>query len=56
VVAVFSIQAAGIGPAVAVLVGATLVRGVLPPSAMGVLGERTWRLPRLRSRLRACSH
>jgi len=54
-VAVFSIFASlsllqfkqlGVGLAVAVLLDATLVRGVLLPAAMGVLGERTWWLPR----------
>ena len=54
-VAVFSIFATlsmlefkqlGVGLAVAVLVDATLVRGVLLPAAMAILGERTWWLPR----------
>jgi len=54
-VAVFSIFATlsllefkqlGVGLAVAVLVDATVVRGVLLPAAMAVLGERTWWLPR----------
>ncbi|MFD9698254.1 MMPL family transporter [Lentzea sp. NPDC059081] len=35
----------GVGMAVAILVDATLVRGVLLPAAMAVLGERAWVLP-----------
>ena len=54
-VAVFSIFATlsfvdvktlGIGLAVAVLIDATAVRGVLVPAAMALLGERSWYLPR----------
>jgi len=53
-VAVFSIFAtlsqldlkqAGFGLAVAILIDATLVRGVLLPAAMTLLGERNWYLP-----------
>ena len=36
----------GIGMAVAVLIDATLVRGILVPAAMSLLGERNWTLPR----------
>jgi uncharacterized membrane protein YdfJ with MMPL/SSD domain len=36
----------GVGLAVAVLLDATLVRAVLLPSAMTLLGERNWYLPR----------
>jgi RND superfamily putative drug exporter len=36
----------GVGMAVAVLIDATLVRGVLVPATMSVLGERNWGLPR----------
>jgi RND superfamily putative drug exporter len=36
----------GVGLAVAVLLDATLVRGVLLPSAMKLLGERNWYLPK----------
>ncbi|HSG76614.1 MAG TPA: MMPL family transporter [Burkholderiales bacterium] len=39
-------QQAGFGLAVAVLLDATLVRAVLVPSAMSLLGERNWALPR----------
>jgi RND superfamily putative drug exporter len=54
-VAVFSILAAlsliqlkmlGVGLAVAVLIDATVVRGILVPSALALLGDRTWYLPR----------
>jgi putative drug exporter of the RND superfamily len=54
-VAVFSIFATlsliqlkmlGVGLAVAVLVDATVVRGVLVPASIALLGERTWYLPR----------
>ncbi len=54
-VAVFSIFATlsmiefkqmGVGLAVAVLIDATIVRGVLLPAAMVLLGERNWWLPR----------
>lgn len=33
----------GLGMAVAILIDATVVRGVLLPAAMALLGERTWR-------------
>ena len=36
----------GVGPAVAVLVGATIIRGVLLPSTMKLLGRWNWYLPR----------
>jgi uncharacterized membrane protein YdfJ with MMPL/SSD domain len=54
-VAVFSILATlsiialkmlGIGLAVAVLLDATVVRGILVPAALALLGERSWYLPR----------
>jgi RND superfamily putative drug exporter len=54
-VAVFSIFATlslldfkqmGIGLAVAVLIDATVIRGVLLPAAMVLLGDRNWWLPR----------
>jgi RND superfamily putative drug exporter len=54
-VAVFSIFATlsmlefkqmGIGLAVAVLLDATIIRGVLLPSVMKLLGEANWYLPR----------
>ncbi len=40
------IQQLGIGLATAVLIDATIVRGVLLPSVMKLLGERNWYLPR----------
>src|SRR5499427_663781 len=54
-VAVFSIFATlsvievtmiGIGLATAILIDATVVRGILMPAAMSLLGERNWYLPR----------
>jgi RND superfamily putative drug exporter len=53
-VAVFSIFATlslidlkilGVGMAAAVLIDATVVRGILVPAAMALLGDRTWYLP-----------
>ncbi|MCK9921190.1 MMPL family transporter [Frankia sp. AgPm24] len=35
----------GVGMAVAILIDATLVRGVLLPAAMAMLGDRAWRMP-----------
>ena len=55
-VAVFSIFATltiidmkemGIGLAVAVLIDATIVRAILLPAAMKLLGDRNWYLPSL---------
>jgi RND superfamily putative drug exporter len=54
-VAVFSIFATlsgidvkmlGVGLAAAVLIDATVVRGVILPAALAMLGERAWYLPR----------
>ena len=59
-VAVFSILATlsivqtkmlGIGLAVAVLLDATVLRGILLPAALAALGERAWYLPRWLGRL-----
>jgi RND superfamily putative drug exporter len=36
----------GVGLSVAVLVDATLVRGVILPAVLALLGERAWYLPR----------
>jgi RND superfamily putative drug exporter len=36
----------GLGLAVAILIDATVVRGVLLPATMKLLGERNWYLPR----------
>ena len=41
----------GVGLAVAVLLDATVIRGVLLPAVMTVLGERNWYLPRRFARL-----
>jgi uncharacterized membrane protein YdfJ with MMPL/SSD domain len=41
----------GIGTAAAVLIDATIVRGILVPAALALLGERTWYLPRWLNRL-----
>jgi RND superfamily putative drug exporter len=41
-----SIKQAGVGLGVAVLVDATIVRTVLLPACMALLGERNWYLPR----------
>ena len=39
-------QQMGFGLAVAVLLDATIVRSVLVPAAMALLGDRNWYLPR----------
>jgi putative drug exporter of the RND superfamily len=40
------LKQAGVGLAVAVLIDATVIRSVLLPATMAVLGERNWYLPR----------
>jgi RND superfamily putative drug exporter len=64
-VAVFSILATlpiidtktlGVGLAAAVLIDATVVRGVLLPAAMSLLGDRCWYLPRWMSWLPGRRH
>jgi uncharacterized membrane protein YdfJ with MMPL/SSD domain len=40
------IKQLGVGLAVAVLLDATLIRGILLPSTMKLLGEWNWYLPR----------
>jgi putative drug exporter of the RND superfamily len=59
-VAVFSIFATlstielkilGVGMAAAILIDATLVRGILLPAALALLGDRTWSAPRWLRRL-----
>jgi uncharacterized membrane protein YdfJ with MMPL/SSD domain len=42
-------QEMGVGLAVAVLLDATIIRGVLLPSAMTLLGDWNWYLPSLRN-------
>lgn len=49
-------QQMGVGLAVAVLLDATIVRMVLLPSVMALLGERNWRTPRGLSRLPSPDH
>ncbi|MCX4797880.1 MMPL family transporter [Streptomyces sp. NBC_01242] len=49
-------QQMGVGLAVAVLLDATVVRMVLLPSVMALLGERNWRTPRGLSRLPGLEH
>ena len=39
-------QQMGFGVAVALLIDATIIRSVLVPAAMGILGDRNWYLPR----------
>ncbi|MFI2213662.1 MMPL family transporter [Streptomyces sp. NPDC020141] len=46
----------GVGLAVAVLLDATVVRMVLLPSVMALLGERNWRTPRALRRLPTLAH
>ncbi|MGW1881377.1 MMPL family transporter [Streptomyces sp. NPDC001970] len=41
-----SMKQMGVGLAAAVLIDATIIRGVLLPAAMALLGERNWYLPR----------
>ena len=41
----------GVGLAVAVFVDATVIRGVLLPAVMKILGERNWYLPRVLARM-----
>ncbi|EST33103.1 hypothetical protein N566_19660 [Streptomycetaceae bacterium MP113-05] len=46
----------GVGLAVAILLDATLIRGVLLPSVLALLGDRAWREPRWLRKLPAVSH
>ena len=45
------LKQAGVGLATAVLIDATIVRAVLLPSSMKLLGEWNWYLPRALQRL-----
>ena len=45
------LKQAGVGLAAAVLIDATIVRAVLLPSTMKLLGERNWYLPGFLERL-----
>ena len=40
-----SLKQAGVGLAVAVLIDATIIRGVLLPASMTLLGDASWYLP-----------
>ena len=46
-----SLKQMGFGLAVSVLIDATVIRGLLLPAAMTLLGERNWWLPRMLGRL-----
>jgi putative drug exporter of the RND superfamily len=48
---IFFIKQLGVGAALAVLIDATVVRALLVPALMGLLGERTWWAPRPLRRL-----
>jgi RND superfamily putative drug exporter len=39
-------QQMGFGVAVALLIDATIIRSIVLPSMLGILGQRTWYLPR----------
>ncbi len=43
---VIQLKSLGVGLAAAVLIDATVVRGILLPAALALLGERAWYLPR----------
>ena len=45
-VASLDLKQAGVGLAAAVLIDATVIRSVLLPATMALLGERNWYLPR----------
>ncbi|WP_445525988.1 MMPL family transporter [Streptomyces cyslabdanicus] len=51
-----SMKQMGVGLAAAVLIDATVIRGVLLPSVMSLLGERNWYLPRWLHRLPDLTH
>jgi RND superfamily putative drug exporter len=48
---VYSMKQLGVGLAVAILLDATIVRGLLLPAVMSLLGERNWYLPRWLDRI-----
>jgi uncharacterized membrane protein YdfJ with MMPL/SSD domain len=50
---IFFIKQLGVGAALAVAIDATVVRALLVPALMGMLGERTWWAPRPLRRLHA---
>jgi putative drug exporter of the RND superfamily len=47
---IMQMQQMGFGLAVAVLIDATVIRAVLVPAVMQLLGERNWWLPRVLQR------
>ncbi|WP_200823193.1 MMPL family transporter [Actinacidiphila yanglinensis] len=51
-----SMKQMGVGLAFAVLIDATVIRGVLLPSVMMLLGERNWYLPRWMRRMPDLTH
>ncbi|MBD0424791.1 MMPL family transporter [Streptomyces sp. TRM S81-3] len=51
-----SMKQMGVGLAAAVLIDATIIRGVLLPAVMALLGERNWYLPKWLHRLPDLSH
>ncbi|MFF0199927.1 MMPL family transporter [Streptomyces sp. NPDC005017] len=51
-----SMKQMGVGLAAAVLIDATIIRGVLLPAVMALLGERNWYLPKWMNRLPDLSH
>ncbi|MBD9732807.1 MMPL family transporter [Streptomyces sp. H28] len=51
-----SMKQMGVGLAAAVLIDATVIRGVLLPSVMALLGERNWYLPKWLHRLPDLTH
>ncbi len=51
-----SMKQMGLGLAVAVLIDATIIRGVLLPAVMSLLGERNWYLPRWLRRMPDFTH
>ncbi|WAZ24884.1 MMPL family transporter [Streptomyces cinnabarinus] len=51
-----SMKQMGVGLAAAVLIDATIIRGVLLPAVMALLGERNWYLPTWMNRLPDLTH
>ncbi|MEU5704507.1 MMPL family transporter [Streptomyces aurantiacus] len=51
-----SMKQMGVGLAAAVLIDATIIRGVLLPAVMSLLGERNWYFPKWLNRLPDLSH
>jgi uncharacterized membrane protein YdfJ with MMPL/SSD domain len=51
-----SMKQMGVGLAFAVLIDATVIRGVLLPAVMTLLGDRNWYLPRWMNRLPDLTH